>query len=277
MNQNSWLRSILVPIMLALAAVRAQPRSKPPVGEREALRKSAWEILWAGAHSTDSDKRSKAVEALGLLEATPEAVRLAEDKLQDHVPAVRAAAATALGEMHASASIPQLEKAVADSDISVALAAARSLLQLKKSIGYEVCYSVLTGKRKTGQNLIAQQLNQLNNPKKLARFAFNQGIGFLPYAGYCLEVLQALSKKDNSPIRAAAADVLAHDPDPRSGEALEAACLDKSWMVRVAAPRAVALRGDPALLADITPDLQDKVDVVRYTAAAAVLRLTWSA
>jgi HEAT repeat protein len=241
------------------------------------LRVNAWDILWTGAHSPDAGKRSKAVEALGLLHASPKGVQLAEAKLQDRTPAVRRAAATALGEMHSTTSIPKLEKLLSDSDMSVALAAARSLLLMHKQIGYEPYFAVLTGKRKSGQGLIAQQLDQFNNPKKLATFVFDQGVGFLPYAGYGLEVIQALKQKDNSPLRAAAAGVLANDPDPRSAEALAQACSDKSWIVRTAALKAVARRGNPALLPDITPAMQDKVDVVRFTAAAAVLRLTCSA
>jgi HEAT repeat protein len=37
---------------------------------------------------------------------------------------------------------------------------------------------------------------------------------------------------------------------------------------------AIAKRGDPALLANIVPAMSDKKDIVRYSAAAAVLRLS---
>ena len=277
MPRHTLTRSLFVLMILIFVPVWGRSVQNQQEARREALRKNAWGILWAGTQSRDSRKRSKAVEALGFLRASPEVVHLAENKLQDPKPEVRAAAANALGEMHSSASIPQLEKALSDNDLSVGLAAARALLRMKQNAGYSVYYAVLTGQRKSGQGLIAQQLDQLDNPRKFAEFAFDQGIGFLPYAGYCLEVMDALKKKDNSPLRAAAAGVLANDPDPRSGKALAAACSDKNWMVRLAALSAIALRGDPSLLPAATHALQDNVDVVRYTAAAVVLRLSQSA
>jgi HEAT repeat protein len=49
---------------------------------------------------------------------------------------------------------------------------------------------------------------------------------------------------------------------------------DKDWTVRAAAVEAIAKRADASLLADIVPVMSDKKDIVRYSAAAAVLRLT---
>lgn len=62
--------------------------------------------------------------------------------------------------------------------------------------------------------------------------------------------------------------------DPRSGQALVKAVSDKDWSVRAAVAEAIAKRGDPTLLADIVPAMADKKDVVRDSAAAAVLRLS---
>jgi hypothetical protein len=74
--------------------------------------------------------------------------------------------------------------------------------------------------------------------------------------------------------RVAAARELAGDPDPRTGQALAKAVSDKDWSARAAAVEAIAKRGDPALLANIVPAISDKKDIVRYSAAAAVLRLS---
>lgn len=238
------------------------------------LRKRSWDMLWKGAHSSDTGRRSAAMQAVGLLDPSPAVVRLAEGGLQDKEAGVRKAAATSLGEMRSTSSIPALNKALSDNDITVALAAARSLLLLKQRSGYSVFYAVLTGKRKSGQSLLSQQLDQLNTPEKLVGFVFDQGIGFLPYAGYGMEVLQALKTEDNSPLRAAAARFLKNDPDPRSGQALVKACSDKDWIVRVAALRAIAMRGDPHLLSGIQTAMQDHNSTVQYTAAAAVFHLT---
>lgn len=257
-------------VMLLGPAILYGNQSKTTV---DALRKSAWEILWRGAHSSERVERSAAIRALGLLNDSPVVVRLAEQALQDKDPGVREAGAISLGEMHASSSIPKLKKALSDSDIAVALAAAHSLLMLGQPAGYDAYYAVLTGKRKSGQSLLGQQLAQFNNPRKMAEFAFDQGIDFLPYAGYGMEVIQALTKEQDGPILAAAARVLAKDPDPRTGIALAKACSDDNWIVQVAALRAVAVRGNPALLSDIMGAMRDDNSTVRYAAAAAVLHL----
>lgn len=239
------------------------------------LQTKAWGILWEGAHADDTAKRSKAIHALGILYAYPEVVQLAEGGLKDNRPDVRSAAATALGEMHSTASITELENALSDKDVSVALAAGRSLLLLKNNSGYDIYFAVLTGKRKTGESLIRQELDQLDTPRKAAEFAFDQGIGFVPYAGYGMDVINALTKKrDGSAVRAVAATSLAHDPDLRSGQALVHACSDKNWIVRAAALQAIAERGNPSLAPQIELELSDSDDIVRYTAAAAILRLT---
>lgn len=256
------------------AGPQAVPQSTPP---QETSRKKAWDILWAGAHDSKTDKRANAIHALEVLPANPAVVQLAENALQDKDPDVRAAAAKALGAIGSTESIPGLEKALSDKDISVGLAAARSLLLLKNDSGYDIYYAVLTGERKSGPGLVARQLNELKNPKKAMEFAFDQGIGFLAFGGYGMEALHALKKRNDSPTRAAAAGALATDPDPRSGQALAKAVSDKDWIVRAAALGAIAKRGDPALLKDIEPAMSDKKDIVRCTAAAAVLRLAWTA
>jgi HEAT repeat protein len=112
-----------------------------------------------------------------------------------------------------------------------------------------VYYAVLTGERKTGESLIDEEKKMLNDPKKLATFGFEEGIGFVPFGGLGYGVFKTLTKDDVSPVRAAAAVALAYDPDPKSGEALVKAASDKSWIVRAAALDAIAQRNDPQLIA----------------------------
>jgi hypothetical protein len=73
-------------------------------------------------------------------------------------------------------------------------------------------------------------------------------------------VVKTLVKSDNSPVRAAAAKKLAHDPDPASAKALVAATQDKNWVVRGAALEAIAERGDRSLLSKVAPSLDDDKD-----------------
>ena len=271
------MRTVAGVLILSLcftpAAVDLRLESPQSAGQVDA-QKQAWNILVGGAHGSNMDKRANAIQALGLASGNLEAVRLAEDALGDKEALVRGAAAKALGALGSPESIPKLQNVLADQDISVALAAGHALVQLKSNSGYDVYYSLVVGVRKGRTSPIAEELNQMKTPARAIRFAFDQGIGFLPYGGYGMEAYHAWKKRSTAPTRAAAARELAGDPDPRTGQALAKAVSDKDWSVRAAAVEAIAKRGDPALLANIVPAMSDKKDIVRYSAAAAVLRLS---
>ncbi|HEV3254453.1 MAG TPA: HEAT repeat domain-containing protein [Candidatus Acidoferrales bacterium] len=251
-------------------------------GAREALaqasmatpQEKAWETLEEGIQGKSTGNRSIAVRELGLLPGDAKAVELAEAALKDAKPEVRAAAAAGLGQMCSRSSVGKLEGVLDDKETAVVLAAASSLVRLKDKRGYEVYYAVLTGKRKAGKGLIAEQMKTLKDPKKMALFGFEEGLGYVPFAGMGFEAFKVITKDDASPVRAAAAKMLAKDPDPESSEALADASSDKSWKVRIAALEAIAKRGDPKLLDEVEGAMSDEKPGVRYTAAAAVIRLT---
>jgi len=215
---------------------------------------TAWGILQNALADKSADKRASAARALGLITRDPKATTMAEKALEDEKTDVRAAAAVALGEMDAKGSISELRKALSDKEPKVVLAAARSLVQLKDDApAYEVFYAVLRGRQKTGQGLVASQLQGLQNPKNLAEL----GAGFIPFGGIGVFAFNALTKDDVSPVRAAAANALAKDPDRQTARALVEAVSDKSWVVRVGALRAIAKRGDPRLLHSIQGAMSD--------------------
>lgn len=66
----------------------------------------------------------------------------------------------------------------------------------------------------------------------------------------------------------------ANDPEPDVGEALVRTAEDKDWRVRAAALDAIALREDGTLISRIVPAMDDKNDIVRFTAAACVAHLS---
>ncbi len=139
----------------------------------------------------------------------------------------------------------------------------------------DVYYAILTGERKSGASLMDEQKKMLSDPKKLAQFGFEQGIGFIPFAGLGYGAFKMVTKDTTSPVLAAAALTLVKDPDPKSGEALSnAATNNKSWIVRAAALNAIALRGETSLLPAAESQLDDPKEEVQYSAAAAVIRLT---
>jgi HEAT repeat protein len=233
----------------------------------------AWQILEAGISEKSTDKRAAAAGVLGLIPKDAKAAGMAEKALEDEKPEVRKAAASALGRMEARSSIAKLKKALGDKEASVAMAAAQSLLSFGDPEGYDLYYAVLTGERKTGSGMVDEQLKTFKDPKKMATFGLEEGIGFVPFAGIGYGAFKALTKDDASPVRAAAAKVLVKDPDPRTGQGLLRAASDKRWLVRAAALDAIAMRGDSSLLAGIEPKMSDQRATVRYTAAAAVIRL----
>ena len=242
-------------------------------------RERAWEILHDGVTFNNTEKRAKAVTALGVLKGNAEAEKLATKALQDEKGDVRAAAANALGLMHASHARAALEAALDDHEPAVVLAAANSLLSLKNpDFAYDIYYGVLTGTVRTNQGVVKEQIKEqlkvLHDKKKIAELGLEQGVGFIPYGGIGYGMVKTLVKTDNSPVRAAAARKLAHDPDPASAKALVAATQDKNWLVRQAALEAIAERGDRKLVPQVKASMDDDKDEVRYTAAACVARLS---
>lgn len=264
-------RLVIVLTICAAAACYAQEAStavKNPADQ-------AWSVLYTGLAEGNVPKRTTAVQVLGLLRGDAKAKDAALKALKDEKPEVRAAAAQALGDMKAKDTAAQLFEMYKDTDVSVILAAAHALLDLDDNRGYNVYYAILTGERKSGQGLMAEQKKMLNDPKKMAQFGFEQGIGFIPYAGLGYGVFKMATKDTTSPVLAAAALKLVKDPDPKSGQAIAtAASENKSWIVRAAALNAIALRGQTSLLPAAESGLQDEKEEVRYSAAAAVIRLT---
>ena len=234
----------------------------------------AWQVLVSACTGDKTSDRATAIRVLGLVPNDRKATKLAIKALKDDKPDVRAAAAAALGDMNSRKSIPQLRIALDDKDPSVALAAAHSLEMMHDNSAYEVYYEVLNGERKAGKGLIATNTSLLSDPKKMAQLGFEEGIGFIPFAGIGWGAIKAIRKDDTSPIRAAAAKVLAKDPDPATTKALTDAAGDKSWLVRAAALEALAKRGDRSVLHTVELHMSDERAAVKYTAAATVLRLT---
>jgi HEAT repeat protein len=245
---------------------------KLPTNKQESI-DMAWTVLQGGLAEKSSDRRAKAAKALGLMENDPKAQGYAEKALKDSNPDVRAAAAGALGAMKARSSIPELKETLKDSQLKVVVAAANSLYDFKDPVAYDIYYAILTGEQK-GPGLVQSQMQTLRDRKQIEGLAVETGIGFIPFGGVGYEAYKRLTKDDASPVRAAAAEKLATDPDPKTTEALGRACSDKQWQVRFAVVEAIAKRGNADLLFSVTPLLYDNNDAVRYASAATVIRLT---
>ena len=234
----------------------------------------ALQTLQSGVKDKDAPTRAVAVRSLSLVPNDETAAKLVLGALHDPADEVRVAAASSLGKMDARGSIEAIKETLKDQNLAVILAAAGSLRSLRDPSAYLVYYAVLTGERKSGEGLLSDQKKALSDPKKLAQIGFEQGIGFIPFAGLGLGAMKALTPNDDSPVRAAAALALATDPDPKSREALLKAVKDKSWLVRAAALDAIARRNDNTLIPEIVSAANDDKPEVKYTAAAAVYHLS---
>jgi HEAT repeat protein len=163
---------------------------------------------------------------------------------------------------------------LSDKDASVMLASAHALYVLKDPTAYEIYYAILMGDKKTSAGLIQSQMDRLKDPKQMAQMGFEEGIGFVPYAGMGYEAYRQLMKHDNSPVRAAAARYLALDPDSVTEDALiQVALADKNIIVRAAALDALAERADPKCIERLAINLDESKYPVRYRTAATIIRL----
>ena len=270
-----FMRTSSLATCVVMASVLGASSLLQAAQDVESPRHKAWDMLMTAVFSQRTSERTDGVRAMGLLRGNSQARQLAEYSLTDSNSDVRRAAATALGQMHAKESIPKLESALSDEKIPVVMAAAQSLRELKADkSAYAVYYDLLTGERKAGDGLIAKQLARLRDPKQLAEIGISEGVGFVPFAGIGWEAWRTLHTKDPNPVRAVAATLLAHDPDPASGDALVKATNDKDWIVRAAAVEAIAQRGDASLLPHVVEKFSDKNAKVRFSAAAAVIQLS---
>jgi HEAT repeat protein len=250
----------------------AQPAAEAPSAPD--LQEKSWQVLQSGLRSKKAAQRTEAVKALSLLSANRQAVRFSLRALRDKNPRVRAAAASTLGDLHAANTIPALKAALSDKDASVMLAATHALFVLKDPQAYEIYYAILMGDKKTSAGLIQSQVEFLKDPKQIAQMGFEQGIGFVPYAGMGYEAYRAVRKHDNSPVRGAAARYLALDPDPISEDALiQIAVADKDMIVRQAALDALAEKNDSSCIGRLANNLDDDKYQVRYRTAATIIHL----
>lgn len=258
------MRNIVCAVALA-AAFSAWTAAETPT-------EKAWSILDAGVKDKSTDQRLHAVLALGLLTANAKARGMAEAALKDPKGEVRAAAAAALDDMNAFQSATLLRAALDDKEVQVVLAAAHALDQLKDKSCYDTYYAVLTGRRKGTEGMVSSEMKEMRDPKNVVL----AGMGFVPFGGIGVSLYQMMGNDRAAQVRAKAAEVLAADPDPKSGEALVQGAADKNWGVRVAALRAISRRGDASLVSTAEKGMADQKHAVSYTAAAAVIHLTKS-
>lgn len=267
-SKKSWTVAAASTVMLTFALLNGSSSA-------QIVSNSAWPVLEAALQQKKVGQRVAAVRVLGLIPNDPHAIELAEKALQDKNSAVRAAAATSLGMMHASVADANLKQALNDKNLAVVMAAAHALSLLNDPACFGVYYAVYTGARKNDEGMIAQEMKVLHDPKQLEEMGVDEGFSYVPFAGMGWEAYQTImkDKKDGTAAKVALLSALAKDPDSRTNKLLLTVSQDRNWVLRVAALQAIAKRGDPILLSGIETRLSDSKREVRYAAAAAIIHL----
>jgi HEAT repeat protein len=237
----------------------------------ESLRDEAWGILDAGLQDKSVDKRAETLAALGVAAGDARALKALEESLQDANPEIRTAAVAALGDMNVKSYLPKIKALLSDSDARTTLAIAAVLKRFGDPEGFEIYNELLTGQRKDGKKLT----DGIKHRKDLEKIGAETAIAFLPFGSIATGTYDYISGNRNSTanVYVIAVNALAEDPDPQVKETLAQAAFDGRIPVRVAALRALAKRGDPAVVNDIEPAMHSDKAVVSYTAAAAILHL----
>ena len=238
---------------------------------------TAWNVLVQAMLEGNPEKRIDAIAALATLSKKPQAVRLIEAALKDKDASVRVTAAEALGEMESQRSVPALKAGLDDSAPEVSFAAARALWQLGDHSGREIFLAILAGQRKGERGAMRTQIGaarkKLRHPLGLGiEQVKSQGAALLGPFGLGVAVVEEMAKDGSASSRAISAGLLADDRNPESVQQLEDSLADKSWVVRVAAAKALGQFGRRASIPKLQPLLNDGKNAVRYMAAAAIVR-----
>jgi HEAT repeat protein len=237
----------------------------------------AYDTLTEALQDTNPARRVEALIAMGVIRPDAKSVTLVEGMLSDKDYGTRQAACSTLGEMKSRASIPKLQDALEDKSPEVVFAAARALYAMGDPGGRAVLIAVLTGDRPDSSGLITSSLRdaklKLHDPKSLILIGVNQGAGFLGPFGVGVPIAEMLMKDKEASGKTAAILLLSTDSTEASKHAIQTALSDKNWTVRAAAARAAASRDITAFTDEVIALEDDKREEVRYTAAAAAIRL----
>lgn len=263
---------VRISIVFVITAGQVAPGESATQNDRLLALRNAWSILKAGTAERSSEKRAEAVSVLGLIPNDPKAADMAEAALHDQSPPVVTAAVQALGEMNDRAALPKIKALMQSADAKSIVVIAAVLQKFHDPQAFSIYYQILTGTRKTGGGI----LGGLKDRKNLEKMGVAEAIGLIPYSGIATGAYNYFKENNSSnlTVDATAAAALASDPDPASEKALVQACFGRKEAIEIAALRALAKRGDPAVIDQIAPSMYDGKPLVNYTAAATVVHLT---
>ncbi len=285
---------VLVWLVLGLSSVAQEPSAPTPepqtaaapnttqaAGPKLSVRDAAWLMLVRGANEEKAEKRIEALSALGTVRRKQEALKFLETALSDKDRDVRQMAATTLGEIRSRSSVPKLKQALEDDAPEVVFAAARSLWMLGERSGRGVLEEVLSGERSASRGAVSENMKRirsfLTDPKGLVLFGVREGVGSIagPYM-MGMHVVDEFTKDRSAAARVLSANMLANDPSAETYTTLVEALRDKSWVVRMAAAKALGIRGNRKAITELQGNIEDKDEksAVKLMCAAAIVNLS---
>lgn len=253
-----------------LIIASAQPKAK------------AWKVVTdAALNAKNPDHRQQAVAAIAAIGPAPEAVDFLEGVLHNDSDAtVRQMAAAALDQMHATAAIPALQRALDDPSGEVAFSAAKALWDLGDPTGEATFEEILTHEKKAGPGLVGAKMSEakrtFTDPKKMAFMGAKEATGALfgPLSmGFT--VAKVVTNDGGAQGRALAAEYMAKTCDAHSVQLLKWSLQnDDNWLVKAAAARGLGKCGDADDIPALEKYLGDSHEPLKYQAAAAIVRLS---
>jgi HEAT repeat protein len=254
--------------LLALPAALAQPEV------------TSWNILRDGFHEKFVDTRRQAVTAVGSIGETPDAVKFLSDALKDDDLEIRQSAAAVMGLYKCRACIPALKVALDDESGEVSFAAAKALWDMGDRSGRAILEEVLSGEVKSAPGAIEgarrSARTTLHDKKAIALMGAKEAAGaLLGPASLGITAAEMALKDGNGGGRTLSATMLGEDCDAHILEVLEGELdNEKNWAVRAAVARAIGRCGNADAIPRLEQKLSDSKNLVRFMAAAAIIRLT---
>ena len=241
---------------------------------------ASWDLIHKGLEDKSADKRKQALTAVGVIGTLPAAVEILEKEMTSQDDSdVRGVAASMLGDMKSTGSIPKLKKAVED-DPDISFSAARALWNMGDHSGMELLQNVVMAEQAKSQSAVADAKRdakrKLHDPGYLAKTGAEQAAEALfgPFS-VGLKLATELRKDSSAASRLLSINLISQDCNAKGTvEAIEsAASHDKNDGVRAGAARALAVCGGRRSLEKLQPLLVYDKYAVQLVAAAAIIRI----
>jgi HEAT repeat protein len=235
-------------------------------------------LLTHALQAKNPDIRKEGVKALRLVAGQEPYTTTLESMLRDPDVPVRLAVVAVLAGLKNERAVGSLNVALDDTVPEVRFAAATALCKLQDPAGRDYLLKIMSGKAKPASGMVAERLREakrmLETPQTLMVLALKQGIGFVPvpYLSTGFDVLHEVMSHGTGSSRASTALVLAKTQDPQVVAVLRVALHDKDCFVRAAAVQGLAM-ADSDSHSLFVPLFNDKSRPVRLLAAAGYLRM----